>query len=135
MWEMRLLLPGMLPKIKNYKKAIDFFFLFKEELKEHERYFMNKYGVYPVFSASINAGKVMSAEVGEIKTELAFHGDVLNTAARIQKQCKPYKKELLVTKSFANVIMSHQDIYKINFVDKISLKGKEKDVDLYEVAS
>ncbi len=122
-------------KIKNYKKAVDFFFLFKEELQEHERYFMNKYGLFPVFSASINAGKVMSAEVGEIKTELAFHGDVLNTAARIQKQCKPYKKELLITKSFANVIMSHQDIYKINFVDKIGLKGKEKDVELYEVAS
>ncbi len=122
-------------KIRNYKNAIDFFFLFKEELKEHKNYFDKKYGLAPVFSASLNAGKVMSAEVGEVKTELAFHGDVLNTAARIQKQCKPYKKELLVTRSFANAIKSNQNGYKVNFVDKLYLKGKEKEVELYEVIS
>ncbi len=120
-------------KIKNYKKAVDFFFLFKDELNENYSYFNEKYGLIPVFSASINVGKVMAAEVGEVKTELAFHGDVLNTAARIQKQCKPYKKELLVTKSFANVISNHQNGYQIEYVDKVQLKGKAKELDLFEV--
>ncbi len=122
-------------KIKNFKKAVDFFFLFCEELKKQRSYFDNKYGIIPGFSASINVGKVMSAEVGEIKTELAFHGDVLNTAARIQKQCKPYEKELLVTKAFANVMLSNQNGYEINFVDKVSLKGIGKEVELFEVRS
>ncbi len=106
-------------KLKNYKKAVDFFFLFKEELTGYYSYFNDKYGVIPVFSASLNVGKVMAAEVGEVKTEMAFHGDVLNTAARIQKQCKPYKKELLVTKPFANVIKNQPNGYHINYVDKV----------------
>jgi len=32
------------------------------------------------------------AEVGEIKTEIAYHGDTINTAARIQEQCNVLKQ-------------------------------------------
>ncbi len=120
-------------KINNYKKAIDFFFLFTQELNENKLYFEKKYGLIPIFSASFNAGRVMLAEVGEIKTEMAFHGDVLNTAARIQKQCKHYKKPVLVTENFAQKLASQQNGYQINLVDRVKLSGKAKEVDLYEV--
>jgi adenylate cyclase len=120
-------------KVYNYKKAIDFFFLFTQELNENKAYFEKKYGLIPIFSASYNAGRVMLAEVGEIKTEMAFHGDVLNTAARIQKQCKHYKKPVLVTENIAQKLASQQNGYQINLVDRVKLTGKTKEVDLYEV--
>lgn len=122
-------------KAKNYKKAVDFFFLFTKELEQHKAHFEKKYGLIPIFSASLNAGKVMSAEVGEVKTELAYHGDVLNTAARIQKQCKPYEKPILVTEHFAEELKMHQNGYSISYVDNIMLSGKAKQVNLYEVVT
>ncbi|MCW3806583.1 adenylate/guanylate cyclase domain-containing protein [Plebeiibacterium marinum] len=119
---------------KNFKKAVDFFFLFQKELEDNRSYFEDKYNMVPIFSASINSGKVMSAEVGEIKTELAYHGDVLNTAARIQKQCKQYNKDMLVTENFALTLNNFKNGYEICFVDHVMLKGKAQKVRLYEVS-
>ena len=120
-------------KIKNFKAAVDFFCLYEEALEKRRAYFEEEYGLQPVFTASINVGKVMAAEVGEVKRELAFHGDVLNTAARIQKQCKRYKKRILVTREFAVRLAKNTKLYKIEYVDFVKFQGKDKSVKIYEV--
>lgn len=120
-------------KLKNYKRAIDFFYLYEEELQKQKEYFETKYGLQPIFTASMNDGKVMAAEVGEIKKELAFHGDVLNTAARIQKQCKTYRKNILVTRNFASKMINAKTGYKLNYVDIVKFLGKDRVVKIYEV--
>jgi len=120
-------------KIKNFKRAVDFFYLYEEELNSRSGYFKKKYGLMPVFSASLNSGKVMAAEVGEIKRELAFHGDVLNTAARIQKQCKRYRKKILVTRHFGSRMIKAKTKYKIRYVDFIKFVGKDRREKIYEV--
>ena len=42
-----------------------------------------KYRMVPEFKAGVNSGHVTVAEVGELKKEPAYQGDVLITAARI----------------------------------------------------
>jgi adenylate cyclase len=120
-------------KMKNFKSAVDFFYFYEEALNRRREYFEEKYGLMPVFTASLNVGKVMAAEVGEIKRELAFHGDVLNSAARIQKQCKPYRKQILVTRNFADKLTENTSHYQIKFVDEVKFHGKNRLEKLYEV--
>jgi adenylate cyclase len=120
-------------KKRNYKNAIDFFFLYQKALKRRHNYFEKEYGLFPIFSASINSGNVMAAEVGQIKRELAFHGDVLNTAARIQKQCKRYKKQILVTRKFAKNLEKSTQLYQTAYIDNVKFIGKEQFVKIYEV--
>ncbi|QGY44038.1 hypothetical protein GM418_10325 [Maribellus comscasis] len=120
-------------KPESCKRAVDFFYLFEEELEKQKEYFEKKYGLMPVFTASINTGKVMATEVGEIKKEIAFHGDVLNTAARIQKQCKRYRKNILVTRDFASQLISAKTEYRLNYVDIVKFLGKDRIVKIYEV--
>ncbi|GAF01461.1 adenylate/guanylate cyclase domain-containing protein [Saccharicrinis fermentans] len=120
-------------KKDNFKKAVDFFFLYKSELERHREYFEQRYGLMPIFTASINSGRVMAAQVGEIKSELAFHGDVLNTAARIQKQCKKYGEEIIVTKEFAEHMNVDSNGYEVQFIDRTILAGKSNEVELYGV--
>jgi adenylate cyclase len=122
-------------KIANFCRSVDFFFLFEEELKKQKTHFLKKYGLAPVFTASINEGKVMAAEVGQIKRELAFHGDVLNTAARIQKQCKPYKKQILVTHDFGSKLLKTESGYSVKYVDTVKFFGKGKAIKLYEICT
>jgi len=50
-------------------------------------YYLSKYGRVPVFKAGIHGGKVMALEVGSVKKELAYLGDIVNTTARIQGEC------------------------------------------------
>jgi len=120
-------------KTKNFKRAVDFYYEYEKELSKRKDYFERKYELMPVFTASINSGHVMAAEVGEIKQELAFHGDVLNTAARIQKQCKRYRKNILVTRNFASQLIKEKSRYKLKYVDIVKFVGKDRIVKIYEV--
>ncbi len=120
-------------KKKNFKKAVDFYFMYSSHLESKAGYFEKKYGLVPVFTASLNSGKVMAVEVGDVKHELAYHGDVLNTAARIQKQCKRYRKPLLATQDFIFNLAQLPTNYSSKFVDDVKFLGKDTKVKLYEV--
>ena len=120
-------------KDKNFKRAVDFYFFFEQKLLSKTSYFEHKYGMIPKFVASINEGSVMAAEVGEVKRELAFHGDVLNTAARIQKQCKRYRKKILVTRNFGQQLQISSEQYKVQFVDSVKFIGKDRTEQIFEI--
>ncbi len=120
---------------KNVQNVVDFFFEFKAILASQSDIFMRKYGVLPEFYASINSGKIMVAEVGTLKSEIAYHGDVLNTAARIQKQCKNLNRELLVTGNFVKLFSLLEHNYKIEWMTNDPLVGKKRKVDIYAITS
>ena len=86
----------------------------------------------PEFKAGLNLGPVTVAEVGEIKKELAYHGDVLNTAARIQGTCNEYQKKLLVSEQI-KTHFEKQLAYGFEFLGDVILRGKEESVNIYAV--
>jgi adenylate cyclase len=55
------------------------FFEFESELANKRAYYQGHYGVVPVFKGGLNTGRVMVAEVGVVKRDIAYHSDVLNT--------------------------------------------------------
>jgi adenylate cyclase len=44
----------------------------------------------------VHCGKVVIAEIDDIKKDIVYNGDVLNTASRIQSVCNKYGERLLV---------------------------------------
>ncbi|MCW8849789.1 MAG: adenylate/guanylate cyclase domain-containing protein, partial [Melioribacteraceae bacterium] len=62
-------------------RCIKTFFAFSKALKKRSAYYEKEYGIVPEFKAGINYGFVTIAEVGEMKKELAYHGDAINTAS------------------------------------------------------
>lgn len=97
-----------------------------------EKLFVKKYGIHPEFTASINSGNVMVAEVGDIKTEIAYHGSVLNTASRLQKQCKKYGARLLATEAFVSNPIKTQHNYTYEFLDLVHL-GKINSEKIFQI--
>jgi adenylate cyclase len=77
-------------------------------------------------------GVVTAVEIGDIKKEIVFHGDVLNTSSRIQNLCKKYGKDLLVSGNMVHRI-SGSDKYDIEFVDTVIPKGKSIEVDIFSI--
>lgn len=118
----------------NASSCCDFFYSFRKRLEEKKEYFCSKYGACPEFKAGVHCGKVTVAEVGEIKTEIAYHGDVLNTASRIQGLCNSLQQELLVSESFLQYL-SPQDREHTAFVADVSLRGKEASTKVFTIAS
>ena len=87
----------------KYKKGlinnncVNCFFAMKESLSKYAKKYDSEFGVVPTFKAGIHLGKVTTGEIGVIKKEITFSGDVLNTTARIQGLCNNYNVDLLVS--------------------------------------
>src|SRR5678815_1062717 len=57
--------------------CLKIFFMFRESLlRNSENYFKN-FGVKPEFKAGLHFGKVISAQIGDIKREIVYNGDCL----------------------------------------------------------
>ncbi|MEZ4887917.1 MAG: adenylate/guanylate cyclase domain-containing protein [Chitinophagales bacterium] len=108
------------------------YFDFKKRLLDRSAYYEKKYGLIPQFKAGLNCGKIVVAEVGEIKREIAYHGDTINTAARIQGQCNELEKSLLISEFLKNCLASHNG-FLIEHVGNLLLKGKVETVNVYSV--
>lgn len=117
-------------KNDNFLKA---FFAFTDLLKKKTDYYQKEYGITPFFKAGANIGPVIITEVGDIKREITYHGDTLNTAARIQEKCNELNAQLLISEPLYKLI-KNKEAYRIDDVGTIHLKGKGKDVRLYRVA-
>ncbi|MEW2923246.1 adenylate/guanylate cyclase domain-containing protein [Muricauda sp. ANG21] len=108
------------------------FYNFKSTLEKKRGYYEKKYGVLPFFKAGMHTGMVTVTEVGKYKKEIAYHGDTLNTAARIQEQCNSLGSELLISETLVNLFNS--STYSFAALGSISLKGKEEKVVLFAVS-
>ena len=108
------------------------FFAYEQLLKNKSDYYLKKYGMIPIFKAGLNLGPVTVAEVGEIKKELAYHGDVLNTASRIQEKCNQYDKKILLSEKVKKPLEKQED-YLFEFLGSVLLKGKVSPTNLYSV--
>ncbi|WP_171594690.1 adenylate/guanylate cyclase domain-containing protein [Marinifilum caeruleilacunae] len=119
--------------VKN-KRCLQVFFDFMDELNKKKAYYQKEYGLIPVFKAGVHSGKVMVAEVGELKSEIAYHGDAINTASRIQGLCNSYQSKLLVSGNLIQELKSNQ------FFDgwyeplgSVLLNGKQLTTTLYKI--
>jgi adenylate cyclase len=111
--------------------CINMFFAFDQLLQHKSEYYKSKYGVIPEFKAGLNLGIVTVAEVGVIKKELAYHGDVINTASRIQNKCNDLQKKVLISESTKSHLKDQPGL-SFNFLGKFQLKGKMAPIGIYE---
>lgn len=116
----------------NNQNCLKLFFGIKKKVKSREHYYLQKYGEIPRFKAAIHLGDVISAQIGEVKRELIYNGDVLNTTARIQEQCNIFEQELIVSGHLLKEL-NLEDNYTSNKLDTIQLRGKERLVHLFSI--
>ncbi|RLJ64216.1 adenylate cyclase [Lacinutrix venerupis] len=110
--------------IKN-NNCVDLFFHFQKRIEKKQKYYYSKYNLAPVFKAGLHGGKLIITEVGTIKKEIAYHGDVINTTARIQGECNKYK-ELLLCSNTLLMELKLSNKYSTEFIGNLELKGKEE---------
>lgn len=109
------------------------YYAFTHRLEERRDYYESKYGVMPEFKAGVNIGLATVLEVGDIKRDIAYLGDVLNTAARIQGQCSVYGENLIISGSLLKRFKSIPDHIDIDAIGETNLKGRSEAVHLYRV--
>lgn len=112
--------------------CLQFYYNFCLRLKNKKEYYESEFGLTPEFKASIHFGPITVAEVGDIKREIAYHGDTINTASRIQGMCNLYNSSFLISETLKNEI-KEKNIFEFEYVDETVLRGKTEKIKLYSV--
>jgi adenylate cyclase len=113
----------------NISTSPDFFFACELMFQKRKQYYMQYYDTMPSFKAGVHLGKVTAVEIGEIKRDIAYHGDTLNTAARILSLCNTYQKNILISEAVLEYVSSNH-LYRIERLGKITLRGKMQEVEI-----
>ena len=91
-----------------------------------------RYGFVPTFKAGYHAGRVTAGLIGDIKRDIVFHGDTVNTAARIRSECNTFKRDLLLSGSLLEQLSISNYLTPEN-MGRIKLRGKEEEIELYSI--
>lgn len=108
------------------------FFNIVDKIKSNSTRYTERFGLVPDFKAGLHCGKVTIGEVGVIKKEIVFTGDVLNTTARIEELCNTYGVRLLVSKKLLDLLQIENRYIK-NVMAEITLRGKKTKNILYNL--
>ena len=112
--------------------CIRLFFLIEAKIESSRSYFQEEFGVIPEFKAGVHAGEVISAQIGELKTEIVYNGDVLNVAARIQALCNEMGQKLLVSSELIDKLSPGKE-FEIVKLGATELRGKTEKLQLCAV--
>ena len=103
-----------------------------EKLAHKKSYYMNHYGYLPEFKGALHAGLVLAAEIGHIRKEIVYSGDVLNTTSRMESLCNHFGAKLLISKSLFNLLDRKHDIL-YEELGPVELKGKDETIELLKI--
>lgn len=109
-------------------RCIQCFFDIKNYLEEKKEKYLLQYNLLPTFKAGIHCGMVVAGEVGIIKRDITYSGDVLNTTSRIQGLCREFNAEVIVSSDLADILSLSN--FTPQLLGGIKLRGKEKEVQL-----
>lgn len=130
--EDEILLIWNLHKGKEQANCIRVYFDIQDAIEAKKITYFETYGFVPSFHASLHYGSVIIGEIGDIKSELRYHGDVMNTTARILGATTA-KHKFLVSAALLQEIELPL-IYQQETLGAFLLKGKEKTVEIFSLS-
>jgi len=116
----------------KFAVCIRCFFAIQKQIHRYKKEYEKRYNRVPEFKAALHGGNIVVSEVGKYKSEIAYHGDVLNTTARMLSKCHDLESELLIS----DYVLQRVELPKYLKADAMGsyqLKGKQQEVELHSV--
>jgi adenylate cyclase len=104
-----------------------------EELDAAREAYEHEFGAAPEFRFALHSGPVVAGEIGDLRREIVFSGDTLNTAARIEAVAKLAERELVVSRDVLDHALFPSDLLA-EPLGEHTLRGKEKPIELFAVS-
>ena len=96
--------------------------------------FRGEFGVALRVRGALHAGSVVTGEIGDSKRDIVFHGDVMNTAARLEQATRDLDRNFLVSADAVSRLTGLER-YALKPQGPHVLRGRAASVDLYAVSS
>jgi adenylate cyclase len=121
-----------LKKGLRYAVCVRCFFAIQKQINRYKDQYIKRFGRVPEFKASLHGGSVVVSEVGKYKSEIAYHGDVLNTTARMLSSCHDLNSEFVISDYVADKV-TLPNYLSLETLGTFQLKGKQQEVEIHSV--
>ena len=112
--------------------CVNTFFDIQSTIENKRDEYLDEFGFEPRIQGGLHAGSLVTAEIGEIKTQIVFIGNTMNTASRILDTCHRLDIDLLASDQLLGMLGRIKK-FKLSSIGKIKMKGKQVDLELFEI--
>ena len=109
------------------------YFNMRKAINENAEEYSKSFGLVPEFKAGLHYGEVTTGEVGVMKKDIVFTGDVLNSAARIQGLCNQKEVDILLSKQLVDQLKPSSNGFEFVAMGDATLRGRDEKINLYTV--
>ena len=101
-----------------------------EAIAKGRESYRRTFGFVPEFRGALHAGLVVVGEMGDLKREIAFLGDTLNTAARIAEVSKDARHPCLISDELLRRLELPSE-FAVENLGRSQLRGREQSITLF----
>jgi adenylate cyclase len=127
-----LVVTWTVPEARPEARPLGCFFSIVAALEAAAPEFDREFGVAPRLRAALHAGTVIIGEIGESKRDIVFHGDVMNTTARLEQATRDLDRRFLASVD-AIARLEALGCYALEPIGFHTLRGRAAPVDVYAV--
>jgi adenylate cyclase len=109
------------------------FFLMEEALSGLKGKFREQFAAEPGLRAALHLGEVIAGEVGEQRRAIVFHGDVMNTASRLEQATRDLGVRFIASADALDSIGPQADI-ETRDLGALALRGRKEPIGASGVA-
>jgi class 3 adenylate cyclase len=109
------------------------FFWSQDAVTREAARYTRDFGTVPRFRAGLHGGMVTAGELGDLRRQIVFVGDILNTAARLEEYAKRTGLDLVVSDSLLRRLELPPGI-EARRCGALELRGKEAPVAAYSLS-
>ena len=117
---------------KPQSRYLDCFFAIQDRIAASAGRYRAEFALVPDFRAGMHAGPVVTSECGNSHRQVAYFGDTMNVAARLQALCKEKERDLLVSGELLRLSSPAADLI-IEALGPTQLRGRAAPIDVFAV--
>jgi class 3 adenylate cyclase len=118
---------------KPQSRYLDCFFAIQDHIAASAEQYRAEFALVPDFRAGMHAGPVVVSQCGNSHRQVAYFGDTMNVAARLQGLCKEKERDLLVSGELLRLSNPAADLV-IEALGPTQLRGRAAPIEVFAVA-
>ncbi len=111
-------------------RCIDCFFAIADCIADRADSYLREFDMVPRFRAGLHGGPVAISECGSSRRQLAYFGDTVNVAARLQEYCKEAGRALLISADLLHHLTPRAEI-SIETLGPVQLRGRAAAMEVF----
>lgn len=107
-------------------------FELRAAIERRSAQYVTAFGVLPKFRGGLHGGSVTAGELGDLKQQIVFVGDVLNTASRLEEYAKRQGLELVASGDLLDRVPPPKNLVSTQ-CGELEIRGKSQKVIAYSL--